>query len=117
MNTRQIILLLVLGVVSASLGYALAHVLFAEGLIRLFAGSGTGEWERGVVSNWATHALCSGPLLVALGSVFAVLVTLLDKLVKVSNALRLVLVAALAAVAAFVAYLPLQVLMLLADAF
>jgi hypothetical protein len=109
--------MIAVGVASAVLGYALAYALFAEPLVGLFAGSGSGEWERGVIGDWGLHALCAGPLLIGLGSTFAAFAVLLDRLVKVPLPVRFVVIAVLALVAAFVAYFPIQVLLLVGAAF
>jgi len=115
LRARQMLLYLGIGVVFAILGYALGYAVASAPVIRFFAGPGAGEWERGVVENEIIHGCCAGPLLVVLGSVFAVLATLLGG--KLSTVTRCLILATITFIAAFVAYLPLQVLFILAAAF
>ena len=117
MKARQVLLYLGVGGVSAILGYALAYGVSSQWLIRFFAGSGSGEWERGVVEDVWLHGCCSGPMLLALGAVFATLAVLSDRVVKINTTVRCAVVAALSFIAAFVAFFPMQVLLLLGAAF
>jgi hypothetical protein len=117
MRAQSVLLLLGVGVVSAILGYALAYAVSSEWLIDLFAGSGGGEWERGVVANGWLHACCAGPMLLALGSLLASLVVLLGRVVKVNTTVRCLILAAFTFIAAFVAFFPIQVLLLVGAAF
>lgn len=117
MKAKQVLLFLGVGVVSAILGYASAYVISSEWLIHFFAGSGGGEWERGVVENGWLHGCCSGPMLLALGAAFATLAVLSDRVVKINTSVRCTVLAALTFIAAFVAFFPMQVLLLLGAAF
>jgi len=117
MRAQQVLFFLGVAVVSATLGYALAYAISSEWLIDFFAGSGSGEWERGVVENGWLHGCCSGPLLLVLGASFATLAVLSARVVKMSIAARSILLAALAFIAAFGAFFPLQVFLLMGAAF
>lgn len=117
MRAQHILLLLALGVASSALGYALGYVFFSEKLVDWVSGTGTGDWERGVIGNVGLQACCGSPLVVMLGSVFATLAILVDRLAKVPHAVRNAVVAALGFVSGFVVYFPLQFLLLFADAF
>jgi hypothetical protein len=117
MRPQHLFILVAVGVISAILGYSLGFGLAAESIVSFFAGSGSGEWERGVVGEIAIQAICAGPLLVALGAVLGTLAAVLDRLLKSSIALRSLIVILLAFVGGFVLYFPFQVLLLVAAAF
>jgi hypothetical protein len=116
-KAQQVLLWLAVGVISAVMGYTLGYLIFGRWFADLFAGSGSGQWEQSVVGDLGLHAFCAGPLLVLLGSVLATLAMLLQRVVKVSVAIRRVVLAALALVGGFVSYFPLQVLLLMGAAF
>jgi hypothetical protein len=115
LRARQMVLYLGIGVVFAILGYALAYAVASEPVIRFFAGTGAGEWERRVVEDKLGQGCCAGPLLVVLGSVFAVLATLLGG--QLSTVARCIILATITFIVAFVAYIPIQVLFIVAAAF
>lgn len=116
MRPQIALALFAVGMISAILGYSLGFAISHEAFIDFFAGSSSGEWERGVVDDIAIHAICAGPLLAALGAVLATLAALLDRIVKVPIALRGLILAALALVGGFVFYFPFQVLLLVSAA-
>jgi hypothetical protein len=117
MKAQQVLLFLGVAVVSAILGYAFAYAISSEWLIHFFAGSGSGEWERGVVENGWLHGCCSGPMLLVLCAAFATLAVLSDRVVKMNITARCIILAALTFIAAFVAFFPMQVLLLMGAAF
>jgi hypothetical protein len=117
MKTKQILLLIGVGIIAAFAGYALAYAIFSEWLVNWVAGSGSGEWERGVFQDIYVQACCAGPILLVLGAILATIAAgLLQRAVKISTLVRYAIVAALAFITGFVTYFPFQFLLIMSAA-
>jgi len=117
MQAKQVLRLILVGIVSTIVGYFLGYFLFSNTLIDVFAGRGTGEWERGVIGDIGMQLCCGAPLPVWVGFALAVLTILIDRFIKIPSTTRIVIVAIIGLVSGFISYFPWQIILLMGAAF
>jgi len=117
MKASQVLLLIALGAGTCLVGYFLAHVLFAERLITLFASGGTDEFARGIVGDVYFQLFCGAPFPILVGLIVAAIAVLVDQVIKIPAGVRLAIVLTVSFGSGFMGYFPYQFLMLLASAF